>query len=205
MKNINTHADASPTAHRGNDAWERCLEHADVFSKSLVFGRVRGIAALVADTQTPCGPDMVELARELIKRDILVVATGQVADAVEKAEQADPALFDQADSGLLDLCEFIGIKPVVYMNRHADHSSMLEFYREQADAASIDPEALPFTVMTVSADDDRSALEPVYGTVFIHMENTPEVHADLLEDYIHDKRLAREWCDRFYCTEVAYS
>jgi hypothetical protein len=33
----------------------------------------------------------------------------------------------------------------------------------------------------------------------------PMDNADLLEDYIHNRRLEQGWCDRFYCVEVAYS
>lgn len=179
--------------------WKLCLENGDVFYKSLEFGRIRGIASLPSGAAPAA--ELIPLAQELIKRDILVVLSGRAAADVEKAEQDNPALFEQVDSGLLDLCEFIGIHPVVYMDVETDGPAMLDFYAQQAELANVGIEALPLTEMTWQAG---AVQEPAYGTV-LSMGSDPMENADLLEDCIHDKRLAREWCDRFYCTEVAYS
>ncbi len=185
-------------AYRVADPWELCIDNGDVFFKSLEFGRIRGVAALPSGTAPAAA--LIPLAQELIKRDILVVLSGCAAADVEKAEQDNPALFEQVDSGLLDLCEYIGIHPVLYMDVETDGPAMLDFYAQQAELAAVGIEALPLTEMTWQA---AAAQEP-YGTV-ICMGSDPMENADRIEDTIHNKRLAQEWCDRFYCDEVAYS
>jgi hydroxylamine reductase (hybrid-cluster protein) len=183
----------------GTAPWKLCIENGDVFFKSLGFGRIRGIAAL--PTGVAPSTELIPLAQELIKRDILVVLSDSAAADVEKAEQNDPALFEQVDSGLLDLCEFIGINPVLYMNLEIDGPAMRDFYAQQVDLIGGGIDTLPLTEMVWQAGP---AQEPVYGTV-ISMGSDPMENADRLEDCIHEKRLALNWCDRFYCDEVAYS
>ncbi len=192
-----------------NPAWQRCLDHSDAFFKSLAFGRIRGVVVLAADdAQNKQGPELIPLVQELIKRDILVVISGGAAAAVEQAERMDASIFEQADTGLQDLCDFIGVSPVIYMHRHADCADVLDFYHRQADLTGKPISALPFTAMSLPSTLDPatalSMLEAVHGTLAC-LEAGYESNADLVEDYIHERRLALEWCDRFYCTEVAYS
>ncbi|MDF7799316.1 hypothetical protein P4C99_07555 [Pontiellaceae bacterium B1224] len=188
---------------RETDPWKLCMDNGDIFLKSLEFGRIRGIAALLSGVAPVA--ELIPLAQELIKRDILVVLAGRAADDVERAEKKNPALFEQVDSGLLDLCEFIGIHPVVYMNLETDASNMRNFYMQQAELATVGIGELPLTEMAwTSAPNPGGDQELVYGRI-IRMNSDPMDNADLLEDYIHEKRLAQDWCDRYYCDEVAYS
>lgn len=185
-----------------DESWSSCMDCSEEFFKSLEFGRIRGIAVIASGTGR--SGELTALAQELIQRDILAVIRGEAAAEIAEAEQDDPSMFEQADSGLLDLCDYIGIHPVVYMSPQADDAAMLEFFSLQAELTGKGIAALPFTAMTAGPDSSGSAPESVYGTVF-RMEDDPVRNADRLEDYIHDRRLAFDWCDRFYCTEVAYS
>lgn len=188
---------ASPTS-AGTESWQSCIECSAEFFKSLEFGRIRGIVTVSAETDK--GEELVILAQELIQRDILAVIRGAGAAEVEKAELLDPSLFEQADSGLLDLCTFVGIEPVIYMHEQEADAAMLDFFKMQADLTGNEITALPFT----AAASGSSVPAAVYGSVF-SMEADPIKTADLVEEYIHERRLELGWHDRFYCMEAAYS
>jgi hypothetical protein len=201
--------DPGPEAKGSNPTWLQCLDHSEAFFKSLEFGRIRGIIVLASDdSQSKQGPKLIPLVQELIKRDILVVISGNAAAEVEGAERTDASIFEQADTGLQDLCDFIGISPVIYMHRHIDCAEMLDFYHRQAELTGKTIRDLPFTAMklpsTLAPEAALAPLEAVHGSL-VCLDADFESNADLVEDHIHERRLALEWCDRFYCTEVAYS
>lgn len=196
---------ADPVAKNegSDDVWQSCVNVSDIFFKSLEFGRIRGIVMIAVNSASE--GELIPLAQELTKRDILVVIAGDAAAEVETAERLDPSMFEQADTGLLDLCDFIGIQPVVYMDRCETCPNMLKFFSQLADLAGKEVGHLPLTAMVMpSGLAATPTLEPICGTVFGAAEDAMK-SADRLEDAIHEKRMNLDWCDRLHCDVVGYS
>jgi len=68
----------------------------------------------------------VEMAKELIKNDVLVVVTGCSAIADAEAGLLTPeAAFKYAGKGLQEVCEAVGIPPVLHVGSCVDNSRIL--------------------------------------------------------------------------------
>ena len=79
-------------------------------------GTIRGIAGLVSCTSLrDYGQDVhtVNIAKELIKRDILILSLGCGNGALQVAGLCSPEAKEQAGSGLKSLCEALGTPPVL--------------------------------------------------------------------------------------------
>ncbi|MEW6111320.1 MAG: anaerobic carbon-monoxide dehydrogenase catalytic subunit [Thermodesulfobacteriota bacterium] len=95
---------------------------------NIINGKVRGLAGIVG-----CGNARVKhdelhvvLAKELIKNDVLVLTTGCSAIALGKAGLLTPeAAHKYAGAGLAEVCEAVGIPPVLHMGACVDNSRIL--------------------------------------------------------------------------------
>jgi anaerobic carbon-monoxide dehydrogenase catalytic subunit len=68
----------------------------------------------------------VRLARELIKRNVLVLETGCSAIACAKAGLLVPeAALEEAGASLREVCEAVGIPPILHMGSCVDNSRIL--------------------------------------------------------------------------------
>ncbi len=95
---------------------------------NIINGRIRGVAGVVG-CNNPRGPhDAVHLAmvKELIKNDVLVLQTGCSAIACAKEGLLLPdAAKEYAGEGLAEVCETVGIPPVLHMGSCVDNSRIL--------------------------------------------------------------------------------
>lgn len=178
------------------DCWETLSESTDLFLKSLKLGMVRGVVSIVDVPAAGCKDDSgyMQLAQELIRRDILVIISPCGTAGMNPA-QADPDLFQSAGDGLSELCDFIGIRPVLYIDGTLDQADVLDFYNGLARHAAVETSELPAATIALRRQPAQ-AERP--GTVFI-MEDDPVRGADLVDGQIHDKRLGLQWCDRCGC------
>ncbi len=95
---------------------------------AVAAGRIRGIAGVVGCNTTRISQDSHHLAlvRELIARDVLVVQTGCSAIASAKAGLMRPeAALEHAGPGLRQVCEAVGIPPVIHVGSCVDNSRIL--------------------------------------------------------------------------------
>lgn len=95
---------------------------------NIANGRVRGVAGVVGCNNVRTQHDAAHLAmiKELIKNDVLVLSTGCSAMACGKAGLLTPeAAREYAGSGLAEVCEAIGIPPVLHMGACVDNSRIL--------------------------------------------------------------------------------
>jgi len=67
----------------------------------------------------------VEMVKELIRNDVLVVQTGCSAIACAKAGLMRPEAASQAGRGLREICEAVGIAPVLHVGSCVDNSRIL--------------------------------------------------------------------------------
>jgi carbon-monoxide dehydrogenase catalytic subunit len=95
---------------------------------NIINGRIRGIAGIVGCTNPKIPQDYTHttLARELIKRDVLVLTTGCATIACGKQGLANPkTALDLAGPGLREVCEAVGIPPVLTCGSCVDNSRLL--------------------------------------------------------------------------------
>jgi carbon-monoxide dehydrogenase catalytic subunit len=95
---------------------------------NIINGRIRGAAGVVGCNNPKQVHDYGHLAmmKELIKNDILVVSTGCSAIAAGKAGLMRPeAAAKYCGPGLAEVCETVGIPPVLHVGSCADNSRIL--------------------------------------------------------------------------------
>ena len=95
---------------------------------NIINGRIRGLAGVVGCNNAKVTHDEghVTLVKELIKHDVLVLQTGCSAIACAKEGLMVPEAARQyAGPGLAEVCEAIGIPPVLHMGSCVDNSRIL--------------------------------------------------------------------------------
>lgn len=95
---------------------------------AIISGRLRGAAGVVGC----CNPNIrhdwahISMVKELIRNDVLVVQTGCSAIACAKEGLLTPeSAFKYAGKGLREICEAVGIPPVLHMGSCVDNSRIL--------------------------------------------------------------------------------
>jgi carbon-monoxide dehydrogenase catalytic subunit len=95
---------------------------------NIINGRIRGAAGVVGCNNPKQTHDYCHLAmiKELIKNDVLVVSTGCGAMAAGKAGLMRPdAAAKYCGEGLREVCEAVGIPPVLHVGSCVDNSRIL--------------------------------------------------------------------------------
>jgi carbon-monoxide dehydrogenase catalytic subunit len=95
---------------------------------AIIDGRIRGIAGIIGCSNPRMAVDdqHVRLATELIRRNVLVLQTGCSAIACAKAGLLLPeAALEQAGESLREVCEAIGIPPLLHLGSCVDNSRIL--------------------------------------------------------------------------------
>ncbi|MFO7785043.1 MAG: anaerobic carbon-monoxide dehydrogenase catalytic subunit [Desulfatiglandales bacterium] len=94
---------------------------------NIINGRIRGVAGVVGCTNPRVKQDWVhvELVKELIRNDVLVVQTGCSQIALAKAGLYTPEAAHLAGSGLSEVCETVGMPPVLGLGSCVDNSRIL--------------------------------------------------------------------------------
>jgi anaerobic carbon-monoxide dehydrogenase catalytic subunit len=95
---------------------------------NIINGRIRGVAGVVGCNNVRTVHDSAHIAmiKELIKNDVLVLTTGCAAMACGKEGLLTPeAAKEFAGPGLAEVCEAVGIPPVLHMGACVDNSRIL--------------------------------------------------------------------------------
>ena len=95
---------------------------------NIINGRIRGIAGVVGCNNARTTHDSAHLTmiKELIKNDVIVLTTGCSAMACGKAGLLTPeAASRYCGAGLAEVCEAVGIPPVLHMGACVDNSRIL--------------------------------------------------------------------------------
>ncbi len=93
---------------------------------NIVNGRIRGVAAIVGcDNFRVMDEVHVELAKELIANNVLVLVTGCAATGMGRAGLLSPEAKEMAGDGLKEVLEAVGCPPVLHMGSCVDNSRLL--------------------------------------------------------------------------------
>ncbi len=107
---------------------------------AIIAGRIRGVVGLAGCNNPRICQDSLHnfLTRELIKNDVLVVQTGCSAHASAKAGYMTPEMaLENAGPGLREVCEAIGIPPVLHMGSCVDNSRIQTVASHIAEAGGL--------------------------------------------------------------------
>ncbi len=106
---------------------------------NIINGRIRGVAGVVGCTNPRVKQDWahVELVKELIKNDVLVLQTGCSQIALAKAGLTTPEAACMAGPGLQEVCETVGMPPVLGMGSCVDNSRILLAASEMVKAGGL--------------------------------------------------------------------
>jgi carbon-monoxide dehydrogenase catalytic subunit len=110
---------------------------------AIAAGRVRGVVGLAG-----CDNPRVKatglhkfLATELIKRDVLIVSTGCGSAACGTSGYLTPEMaLEHAGPGLREVCEAIGIPPILHLGACVDNSRILTIATAMAEAGGLSDE-----------------------------------------------------------------
>ncbi len=96
---------------------------------AIIQGRIQGVVGIVGCNNPRSQMDFYTntLTRELLKRDVLVLKTGCAAIASAKEGMLTPeAALEHSGKGLREVCEAVGMPPVLHMGSCVDNSRILE-------------------------------------------------------------------------------
>jgi carbon-monoxide dehydrogenase catalytic subunit len=95
---------------------------------NIIGGRIRGVAGVVGcnNCRTTQDSSHLTLIKELLKNDVIVLSTGCAAMAAGKYGLLTPeAAGKYCGPGLAEVCETVGIPPVLHMGACVDNSRIL--------------------------------------------------------------------------------
>jgi carbon-monoxide dehydrogenase catalytic subunit len=101
---------------------------------AIATGRIRGVAGVVGCNNARTRHDYNHnyLVREFIKNDVLVVQTGCSAISAAKEGLLGPEAMNVAGPGLREVCEAIGIPPVLHVGSCVDNTRILTVAAQMA-------------------------------------------------------------------------
>jgi len=133
---------------------------------AIVAGKIKGIVGIVGCNNPKVKQDYlhVNIAKELIKRDILVIGTGCWAIACAKAGLMTIEAQELAGAGLKEVCAALNIPPLLHMGSCVDCSRMLNLAAAVAEYLDVDMSALP---VVGSAPEWMTEKAVSIGTYFV--------------------------------------
>lgn len=97
-------------------------------NNAIIEGRIRGVAGVVG-CENPCftqGGQHTAMVLELLRHDVLVISTGCSATACAREGLLAPeAALEHAGAGLREVCEAVGMPPVLHFGACVDNSRIL--------------------------------------------------------------------------------
>ena len=162
---------------------------------NIINGRIRGVVGVVGCTNPRVKQDYVhvELVKELIKNDILVVQTGCSQIALTKAGLTSPEAAHLAGPGLKEVCETVGMPPVLGCGACVDNSRILIACSEMVKTGGLGdsiadlpvagaaPEYMSEKALCIGQYFVASGVYTVFGVTFPIVEGT-KFHKHLFEE-----------------------
>lgn len=155
-------------------------------NENIINGRIRGVAGVVGCTTPRMKQDYVhvELVKELIANDVLVIQTGCSQIALSKAGLTTPEAACLAGPGLREVCETVGMPPVLGIGSCVDNSRILIACAEMVKTGGLGdsiadlpvagcaPEYMSEKAICIGQYFVASGVFTVFGVTFPIVENT---------------------------------
>lgn len=107
---------------------------------AVITGRIRGVAAIVGCNNPRSNQDYLHnyVTKELLKQDVLVVQTGCGAIASAKLGlMLGEAGLSEVGPGLREICETVGIPPVLHMGSCVDNTRILTVLTQMVEEGGL--------------------------------------------------------------------
>lgn len=107
---------------------------------AIITGRIRGVAAIVGCNNPRSSQDYLHnyVTKELLKQDVLVVQTGCGAIASAKLGlMLGEAGLTEVGPGLREICETVGIPPVLHMGSCVDNTRILTVLTQMVEEGGL--------------------------------------------------------------------
>ena len=162
---------------------------------AIIQNRILGVVGIVGCNNTKQKTDNYTniLTKELISRNVLVLSTGCSAIASAKAGMLKPEIaIEMAGEGLREVCETVGIPPVLHMGSCVDNSRILEAATEvvaegglgddlaMVPAVGVAPEWMSEKAIAIGCYFVASGVDVVLGNPF-YTSGSENVN-----DYLHN-------------------
>ncbi|MCE8424582.1 MAG: anaerobic carbon-monoxide dehydrogenase catalytic subunit [Candidatus Methanoperedens sp.] len=132
-------------------------------------GTLKGVVALVSCTTLRDGGqdiNTLKIARELIKRDILVISAGCGNAALQVGGLTTLEAKEEAGPGLKAVCELLKIPPVLSFGTCTDTGRITLLVTAVADALGVDPSALPVAVTAPEYMEQKATIDAIFALAF---------------------------------------
>ncbi|WP_294390590.1 anaerobic carbon-monoxide dehydrogenase catalytic subunit [uncultured Clostridium sp.] len=145
-------------------------------------GKIKGVVALANCSTLRNGPqdwNTVNITKELIKRDILVVAGGCGNHALEIAGLCNlEAIEKYAGEGLKEVCNMLKIPPVLSFGTCTDTGRISMLVTALADHLDVDIPDLPIAVTAPEWMEQKATIDGIFAVAYgayTHLSPTPFV------------------------------
>ena len=145
----------------------------------IVSGKIKGVAGVVGCSNlTALGHDVctVELTKELIKRDIIVLSAGCSSGGIENCGLMTPEAADLAGEGLKEVCKSLGIAPVLNFGPCLAIGRLEIVATELASALNIDLPMLPLALSAPQWLEEQALADGCFGLALglpLHLGQQP--------------------------------
>jgi carbon-monoxide dehydrogenase catalytic subunit len=162
---------------------------------AIIQNRILGVVGIVGCNNTKQKADDYTnvLTAELIKRNVLVLQTGCAAIASAKAGMLKPEVaLESAGAGLKEVCEAVGIPPVLHLGSCVDNTRILEAATEVVaegglgddlgtlPAVGVAPEWMSEKAIAIGCYFVASGIDVILGNPF-YVSGSQNVN-----DYLHN-------------------
>jgi carbon-monoxide dehydrogenase catalytic subunit len=139
----------------------------DPLLDAIKGGSIRGLAGLVSCTSLrDSGQDVhsVNVARELIKRDILVLSLGCGNAAMQVAGLCDPEAKEMAGPGLKAVCEALGAPPVLSFGTCTDTGRLADLIGAVSEAlGGVPVPDLPVAAVAPEYMEQKATIDAIFA------------------------------------------
>lgn len=153
----------------------------DPLVEVIAGGKIKGVVALANCSTLRNGPqdwNTINLTKELIKRDILVISGGCGNHALEVAGLCSLEAASQAGEGLGAVCGLLHIPPVLSFGTCTDTGRMSMLVTALAEHLGVDVPDLPIAVTAPEWMEQKATIDGVFAVAFgayTHLSPTPFV------------------------------
>ncbi|MCS3922256.1 carbon-monoxide dehydrogenase catalytic subunit [Methanococcus voltae PS] len=153
----------------------------DPLLNAIKDGDIKGVVALISCTSIHGnGHDMntVAIAKELIKKDILVVSAGCGNAALQVAGLTSLDAIDMAGSKLAGVCKLLKIPPVLSFGTCTDTGRISMLVTELTKALNVDTKDLPIAVTAPEYMEQKATIDALFALgfgLYTHVSPLPPV------------------------------
>jgi len=144
-------------------------------------GKIRGVVALVNCTTLSTGPHdymTVNLARELIKKDIMILSAGCGNHGLEVAGLCNLNAIEMAGPGLQEICRSLNVPPVLSFGTCTDTGRISMLTTALANHLGVDSADLPIAVTAPQYLEQKATIDGMFALaygLYTHLSPTPPV------------------------------